>query len=287
MRNEETVHHALLQSCLFNGIDAADCRRIEQEAGAFPKNYEATQLIMRLGEKNSLIGIVASGVAEAGFYDERGGKVVVNYLSQGDIIGLSSALSHSTSRFQVRALKPCRIIWLRFGNLLNTHRSEGKPSVRIQLMRNASYALARETQLLGIRLQTIAQNGLRERLKVYLIERNRNDPDQGIPTRSDESKDELPPPVVLPHFTQRAGIVSSREPQRPFARAQPHGPRGHHRAFSRANQSSRSIVFGRINAQCVFVQTTDSANRDGSSASRDGSSAQQYSQQKIPNDSSS
>ena len=177
---DEALQSALMSSFLFEGIGPAECMRIAHESGAFVRSYDGEQLIIRMGEKNSAVGIMHSGMAEMGFYDERGRNVIVECLTHGSHLGLSSAILHECSAFQVKAVEPCSVIWLRLDELLAARLETSRNATLSQIDRNIELMLAHESQTLCTRLQMLAQSGLRERLRMYLIECDHPESKRGL-----------------------------------------------------------------------------------------------------------
>ena len=177
----------ILSSCmLFKGIACDDYAQIFDRTHARVASYEASSLLIRLGETTRLAGIVLDGTVEIGFYDEGGSLVNVNHLRPPESFADAIACSHMPSVIQARAVDACTVLWMDTAALMTSAASGTCPSAA-QLMENMVRMLSRKNIFLNRKMQILAQKRTRDRIKMYL--RNRRLPDSD--TQASFSRNDL------------------------------------------------------------------------------------------------
>ena len=163
----EEDFQTIAQCDVFRDVDSRELPDALRFLGAYDRAYQKGEMIFLLGEPIRYAGIVLNGVAELSFLDESDNSVNMNHFAKGAIFGESLACSgESGSPVQMEALSECRILFLRFENLLNAKRLDSGYQARIasNLLRD----FARQNVFLNQKARILSQKKLRDRIRVFL-----------------------------------------------------------------------------------------------------------------------
>ncbi|MBY4798261.1 Crp/Fnr family transcriptional regulator [Collinsella sp. AGMB00827] len=158
----------VVQTSLFNGIEAGELECALRELGAYTKTYEAGELLIRMGDCTRSFGIVIDGRVRIDFYDEAGNVSIVAAIGRGGSFAEAIACAGDPSIVQVEAASAARVIWIDISRAFVGPSSSGSVSARIVLA-NTTRMLARKNMLLNRKMQMIAQKRLRDRIKLFLL----------------------------------------------------------------------------------------------------------------------
>lgn len=130
------------------------------------RTFKRSQILLNIGEKNQLAGLVLLGTIEMTYLDENGNQINLNHLSPGQLFGADLACSHHDSLIQFRALTYCEVLFFQIDNLLAD--TDLHCPHRLRVTSNLLRTFARQTEFLNLRLRIICQKKLRDKLKLYL-----------------------------------------------------------------------------------------------------------------------
>lgn len=152
---------------VFQGVESRELPDALRFLDACDRAYQKGEMIFLIGEPVRHAGIVLDGAAELSFLDEGDNSVNMNHFTKGGIFGESLACSGETkSPVQMEALTDCRILFLRFENVLNATRLDSGHQTRIasNLLRD----FARQNVFLNQKARILSQKKLRDRIRVFL-----------------------------------------------------------------------------------------------------------------------
>ena len=163
----EKDFQTIAQCGVFQGVESRELPDALRFLDAYDRAYQKGEMIFLIGEPVRYAGIMLDGVAELSFLDESDNSVNMNHFTKGAIFGESLACSgESKSPVQMEALSECRILLLRFENVLNATRLDSRYQARIasNLLRD----FARQNVFLNQKARILSQKKLRDRIRVFL-----------------------------------------------------------------------------------------------------------------------
>ena len=163
----EKDFQTIAQCGIFQGVESRELPDALRFLDAYDRAYQKGEMIFLIGEPVCHAGIVLEGAAELSFLDEGDNSVNMNHFAKGAMFGESLACSgESGSPVQMEALSECRVLFLRFENLLNATRLNSGYQARIasNLLRD----FARQNVFLNRKVRILSQKKLRDRIKVFL-----------------------------------------------------------------------------------------------------------------------
>lgn len=129
------------------------------------RSFHRSQMLLNIGEKSQMAGLILLGTIEMTYLDENGNQINLNHLSSGQLFGADLACSQHDSLIQLQALTDCEVLFFRFDNLLAD--TDIHCPHRLRVTSNLLRTFARQTEFLNLRLRIISQKKLRDKLKLY------------------------------------------------------------------------------------------------------------------------
>ena len=161
------VEPVVRDCALFENVCESHCAQLLKTLGASVRSYEEGDLLLRLGDMVSRMGIVVEGMVEIGFYDETGELATVSRIAAGGIFAESIACAAKPRIVQATAIDRCRVLWLDVSRLLASDVlscNDGAATVVANLVRIVS----RKNIFLNQKAQILTQRYVRDRIKLYL-----------------------------------------------------------------------------------------------------------------------
>ncbi|WP_283171463.1 Crp/Fnr family transcriptional regulator [Curtanaerobium respiraculi] len=171
---DQNVADAIIKSTLFAGLARCDLDLAVKKLDVYPSSYEDGELLLSLGSICRNAGIVVSGRVRIDFYDEAGNPSTIAKLGPGGSFGEAIACSGDPSLVQVQAVGPTQVLWIDIPRIMSAEYMAGSPYAGM-VMVNAMRLLARKNMMLNRKMQMLAQKRLRDRIKLYLLQRERQD----------------------------------------------------------------------------------------------------------------
>ena len=170
----ESIFTAMRRCQLFDGIPEDKYQNVlnclHGEVRTIPRNT----VLLRIGERQRRPGVVMSGTLRISLYSEDGNLLTIDRLSRGRVFGESLVCSMSEdSPIQIDALTETEVLYLDFDPLL-LQQENGCP-YRMRVTANLLREMGKGALFLNQKMRILAQNRLRNRIKVYL---------QGLPIAS-------------------------------------------------------------------------------------------------------
>ena len=163
----QSVFAAMGRCPLFEGIpeekypNVLTCLRGEARAVA------KDQVLLRMGERQRRPGVVMWGTLRISLYSEDGNLLTIERLDAGRVVGESLVWSRSEdSPIQIDAITDGEVLYLDFDPLL-LQQEIGCP-FRTRVTANLLREMGREALFLNRKMRILAQNRLRNRIKLYL-----------------------------------------------------------------------------------------------------------------------
>ena len=169
-----SIFAAMRRCQLFDGIPEEKYQNVlnclHGEVRAIPKDT----ILLRIGDCQKRPGVVMSGTLRISLYSEDGNLLTIDRLSRGRVFGETLVCSMSQdSPIQIDALNDTEVLYLDFDPLL-LQQENGCP-YRMRVTANLLQEMGRGALFLNQKMRILAQNRLRNRIKVYL---------QGLPVAS-------------------------------------------------------------------------------------------------------
>lgn len=171
----QSVFAAMGRCPLFEGIPKEKYPNVltclQGEARAVSKD----QVLLRMGERQSRPGVVMWGTLRISLYSEDGNLLTIERLDAGMVFGESLVCSMAEdSPIQIDAITDGEVLYLDFDPLLL--QQENACPFRTRVTANLLREMGREALFLNRKMRILAQNRLRNRIKLYL---------QSLPATSD------------------------------------------------------------------------------------------------------
>ena len=167
----EKDFQTIAQCGVFQGVESRELPDALRFLDAYDRAYQKGEMIFLIGEPIRYAGMLLSGAAELSFLDEGDNSVNMNHFQKGAMFGESLACyGEIKSPLQMQALTECRIVFLRFANILNAPRLESGYQMRIasNLLRD----FASQNAFLNQKVRIWGQRKIRDKLKVFLRSQN-------------------------------------------------------------------------------------------------------------------
>lgn len=157
---------------LFRGLSMDEIDTFLQHTSATSKGYHKGDFVLHPYEKNTNIGIMLKGLAQVVSEDRFGNKFIGHDLERGALIGSTSAiLSEEYSPSAIEALSDLQVLWIPYRNLIVAGPKLGR--IHGIVMKNLLEAFCIKNVLMVEKLNLLSQKSLRERLIVYLLQREK------------------------------------------------------------------------------------------------------------------
>ena len=154
-------------AALFDGIDEGEIASMMNCLSAATAKYKKEQIIYRVGDATTMVGVVLSGRAYVVKKDFWGNRSILSEISAGQLFGETYALMPSAPlEVSVAAAEACEVLFLDVRRILTTCSSACEFHAR--LIRNLLTVTAQKNLLLTRKLEHMAQRTTREKLLSYL-----------------------------------------------------------------------------------------------------------------------
>ena len=168
----QLVHLDLQELPLFRDISAAEVDRFIENTGAVIKRYERGSRYLKAYEANSNIGVIVEGEAQVLSEDRFGNEAISHNLERGAMLGSTSAILPKVPyTTNIEALTDVLVLWVPYRALLTAGPKLGRTHGIV--MKNLLEAFCRKNLLMMEKIELLSQKTLRERLILYLLQRER------------------------------------------------------------------------------------------------------------------
>ena len=168
----QLVHLDLQELPLFRDISAAEVDRFIENTGAVIQRYERGSRFLKAYEANSNIGVIVEGEAQVLSEDRFGNEAISHNLERGAMLGSTSAILPKVPyTTNIEALTDVLVLWVPYRALLTAGPKLGRTHGIV--MKNLLEAFCRKNLLMREKIELLSQKTLRERLILYLLQRER------------------------------------------------------------------------------------------------------------------
>ncbi|MBO6304017.1 MAG: Crp/Fnr family transcriptional regulator [Selenomonadaceae bacterium] len=157
---------------LFSGLNNDEVDVFVKNTKGYVNNYDKGDFVLKPYEPNSNIGVLLEGKAEVITEDRFGNEFIGHSLERGALLGSASAiLSEEYSPEAIRALTKLSALWIPYRSLITAGPKLGR--IHGIVMKNLLEAFCTDKVLLMEKLNLLSQKSLRERLILYLLQKER------------------------------------------------------------------------------------------------------------------
>ena len=157
---------------LFRDLSPEEIDRFLQATGVQVKEYEKHARIMKAFEPNKYIGVIVAGEAFVIAEDRLGNETVTHHLERGAMFGSVSAILPDVDNISaIEALTDVTVILVAYHELITSGTRLGR--VHGIVMKNLLEAFSRKNFLMTQKLELLGQKTLRERIILYLLQREK------------------------------------------------------------------------------------------------------------------
>jgi len=136
------------------------------------RSYGKGDFVLKPYEPNANIGVLLEGTAEVITEDRMGNEFIGHTLERGALLGSASAiLSEEYSPEAIRALTKLSALWIPYTSLIVAGPKLGR--IHGIVMKNLLEAFCTDKVLLMEKLNLLSQKSLRERIILYLLQKER------------------------------------------------------------------------------------------------------------------
>ena len=157
---------------LFRDVSVEEVERFIVSTGASVKRYAKNTRILKAYEPNGNIGVIVEGQAQVIAEDRFGNESIGHNLERGAMMGSASAILpefQSNNNTSIETLTDVIVLWVSYRSLLVAGPKLGRTHGLV--MRNLLEAFCSKNVMMMEKIQLLSQKTLRERLIVYLLQR--------------------------------------------------------------------------------------------------------------------
>lgn len=167
------MYYADLQKLpIFCDLSSNEIERFMTSIGALVRQYEKGCRILKAYSSNRQIGVMVAGEAQVITEDRFGNESISHTLDRGAMLGTASAiLPQMVNAATIEALSDVLVLWVPYQALLTSGPKLGR--IHGVVMKNLLEAFSRKNVLMMQKIELLSQKTLRERLILYLIQRER------------------------------------------------------------------------------------------------------------------
>lgn len=163
----DTIVSVMRKCHLFDGIPEEKYSAVLSCLRANQKSVQKDSMLLRIGDSEKRAGVVLSGTLRISLYSEDGNPLTVDLLKSGRVFGETLVCSmDADSPVQIDALTDAQVLYLDFDPLL-LQREITCPH-KAQMTANLLREMGRSALFLTQKMRILAQNRLRNRIKLYL-----------------------------------------------------------------------------------------------------------------------
>lgn len=157
-------YSVLENSALFSGLSAKAIREVLEAVPHQIRCYDKGEMIFRLMEDASGIGIILEGRIEAQKPFPNGSQINVSVRTAGEMIGPAAVFSRNRKYpCDIMALQPSAIMMFREENILLLLQKD------VRILRNCMAELATAAYMLQQRLELFSYSGIAQKAAFYLL----------------------------------------------------------------------------------------------------------------------
>ncbi|MBR1931547.1 MAG: Crp/Fnr family transcriptional regulator [Lachnospiraceae bacterium] len=164
------------KSTLFKGIPAKELRTVLKSIPHHIQCYDKGEVILRLMDDASRVGIILEGRAEAQKTFPNGSQINVSIRMPGEMIGPAAVFSSSHKYpCDVVAIEPLTLLMFRKEDLMQLLQKD------VRILENFTTEIASATYMLQQRLELLSYSGIAQKAAYYLLIERRKTSSDKIP----------------------------------------------------------------------------------------------------------
>ena len=164
------------KSTLFKGIPAKELRDTLETVPHHIQCYDKGEVILRLMDNASRVGIILEGRAEAQKPFPNGSQINVSIRMPGEMIGPAAVFSTSQKYpCDVVAIEPITLMMFQKENLMQLMQKD------VRILENFTTEIASATYMLQQRLELLSYSGIAQKAAYYLLMQRRTTGHERIP----------------------------------------------------------------------------------------------------------
>lgn len=173
----------LTKSALFSGLSAPELTAALESTPHHIHNYEKGEIIFRLMEPASRIGVILEGRVEAQKSFPNGSQINVSVRGPGEMIGPAAVFARNRTY-------PCDIVSLEPVTVMMFHRDDllGLMQSDLRILENFTTVIASSTHMLQQRLELLSYSGIAQKAAFWLLMQMRQSGKRSIPIPGSISK---------------------------------------------------------------------------------------------------
>lgn len=157
----------------FNGLSNEEIEKFINSTHSKIKKHSKGERVIKAFNPNFHIGILISGTAQIISLDRFGNETIGHNLSKGSILGITSAvLGESALSVSIELTSDSEILWIPYQSLLVSGSTLGR--IHGLVMKNFLESFCKKSVLMMQKIELLSQKSLREKIIVYLIQREKN-----------------------------------------------------------------------------------------------------------------
>ena len=165
--SHEPITTVMRQCRLFDGIPEEKYQNVLACLRGETKLFRKDAILLQIGECQKRPGVVMDGTLRISLYSEDGNLVTIERLGRGQVFGETLVCSMAEdSPIQIDALTDVQVLYLDFDPLLL--QQECACPHKAQVTANLLREMGRSALFLNQKMRILAQNRLRNRIKLYL-----------------------------------------------------------------------------------------------------------------------
>jgi CRP-like cAMP-binding protein len=164
----ESAAELLLAAPLFKGFTAEQLNCLLKQLAPTVRHYKKGESLLTAGSENRAIGLVLAGSVEAVKYTRAGAQFTVMRAGPGGVFGDVLSGSGRKSPVTVRALAPCRAMWITAARLFAAP-AEWQ-ALYNRLLANLVGVISNKYFALDARVDLLLIRGMRRRLAAFLLD---------------------------------------------------------------------------------------------------------------------
>ena len=163
----DPITTVMRQCRLFDGIPEEKYQNVLACLRGETKSFRKDAILLQIGECQKRPGVVMDGTLRISLYSEDGNLVTIERLGRGQVFGETLVCSMAEdSPIQIDALTDVQVLYLDFDPLLL--QQECACPHKAQVTANLLREMGRGALFLNQKMRILAQNRLRNRIKLYL-----------------------------------------------------------------------------------------------------------------------
>ena len=157
---------------LFKGLSRSEIEKFVNFTGTTFKSYPRGERILEAFVPNANLGIIVTGEAQILSLDWLGNETVGHVIDSGALFGsVSAILGEDLIATSVRLTTDATVMWIPYRSLLIAGPTLGRTHGVV--MKNLLETFSRKNVLMMQKVELLSQKTLRERLILYLLQRER------------------------------------------------------------------------------------------------------------------